>query len=102
VFYAYPKMKALNHNSRDFKMFVYLENALDISIYKPVFQFHGKSKEELVSAVFQFLKVSNNSKLRVDIYSARLGCVNRKRVSSLNAATDDVYIMLKGIEDGNK
>jgi hypothetical protein len=79
-------------------MFVYIENALGISIYKPMFQFHGKSLKELEIAVFKHLNISNNLRARIDVYSARLGCLSRNRLTSLNTVTEDVYIMLREVE----
>jgi hypothetical protein len=95
-------MKALNRNEPTFKMFVYLENALDISSYSPVFQYNGKSMEELEAMVFQFLNISNKNKIRICVYTGRVGYLKRKILSSLNAAPEEVYIVLKRVEDGNQ
>ena len=79
-------------------MFVYIENALGISIYSPAFQYNGKSLEELEKMTQTFLNIPNNSKVRIEVYNVRLGCTRRKRLISLNTAHEDVYIMLKGVE----
>jgi hypothetical protein len=79
-------------------MFVYIENVSGVSIYRHAFQYNGKSIEELENSIYKFLNIVNKTKIRCEIYSARLGSLPRKRLSSLNIPQDEVYIMLKGVE----
>lgn len=75
-------------------VFVYLENAHDISIYSPIMNYNGGSLDELSVSIIEFLKVENN-KIQIQFFDKRQGMSHRKRITSLPAQLTDVYVMLK-------
>ena len=75
-------------------VFVYLENAHDISIYSPIMNYAGTSLHEMKVLILDFLKVKNN-KINLEFFDKRQGVFQRKRLSSLPEDLTDVYVMLK-------
>jgi hypothetical protein len=96
-------MKALNRSYATLAgmVFVYLENALNISIYHPVFTYNGGNMDELKMEVAKFLNMPAQKKLRIDAFDRRMGSTGRKYLRTLPQDITDVYVVLK-IEDGDK
>lgn len=81
-------------------MFVYIENAHNISSYTPIFNYNGDSIDELVNEVKNYLQIPDKSKINVTIYDKRFGYISRHLLTSLSKDYEDVYIKLR-VEDGN-
>ena len=75
-------------------VFVYLENAHDISIYSPIMNYNGSSLLELTGRILDYLDVRHN-KVQLQFFDKRQGGAQRKRLSSLPEYLTDVYVMLK-------
>ena len=82
-------------------VFVYLENALNVSIYHPILIYNGGRVDELKTEVLRYLNVRPQKKLRIEIFDRRLGCTNRKYLREIVQGITDVYVQLK-LEDGDK
>ena len=79
-------------------MFVYLENAHNISSYKPVFQYNGDNIDELIVKIKGYLEVQTDSRLRIVVYDRRFGSTSRRILTNLHNVCEDVYVVLK-VED---
>ena len=90
-------MKALNriaayrHGSQ--MVYIYLENAHNISIYHPIMTFNGGCLDELRQALRDHLGLPE--KLQLEVYNRRMGGSGRKRLSTLPQDLTDVYVLLK-------
>jgi hypothetical protein len=82
-------------------MDVYLENALDISIYKPAFSFYGGTVEELIDEIRSYLGILPSKRLILEIFDRRRGCISRVRLFNLPPGLDAVYVVLK-LENGDQ
>lgn len=81
------------------KMLVYIENAHNISAYKPIFHYDGNDIYELISEVRNFLGVCVDSKIKFVLYNRRFGSIMRTELFNLeNYVGTDVYIRLKLVE----
>ena len=79
-------------------MLVYIENAHNISAYKPIFHYHGNDINELISEVRNLLGIID-SKIKCVIYNRRFGTIMRTELNNLENCIDtDVYIRLKLVE----
>ena len=77
-------------------IFVYIENAHNISIYKPYFQYEGSSISTLIGMVKNNLQIQDKPNIKIGVYDRRFGCVSRKEVVNLeNLVGTDVYIRLR-------
>ena len=79
-------------------VFVYLDNAHNVSLYHPVMTYNGSSLEDLKRELRDRLGIP--SKVSLDVYDRRIGGFNRKRLSTLPQDCTDVYVLLK-VEEGN-
>ena len=76
-------------------MFVYIENAHNVSLYKPVFRYDGNSMEELENEIRKYLNIAEKQTVQIVMYDRRFGCTLRQVVTSLeNIAENDIYIKL--------
>ena len=79
-------------------VFVYLDNAHNVSLYHPVMIYSGNSLEELQKELRDRLGIPN--RVRMEVYNRRVGGFGRKRLSLLPQDCTDVYVLLK-VEDSN-
>jgi hypothetical protein len=83
-------------------VFVYLDNAHNVSIYHPVMTYNGVAMDELKQALRDRLGIPD--KVVIEVYDRRVGGVHRKLLSALPQDCTDVYVLLKveGSNAGNK
>lgn len=80
-------------------MLVYIENAHNISAYKPILNYNGNDIYELISEVRNFLGICVDSKIKLIVYNRRFGTIMRTELNNLeNYVGTDVYIRLKLVE----
>lgn len=82
-------------------VFIYLDNAHNVSIYRPVMTFNGAKLDDLKQELRDRLGIPE--KVNIEVYNRRLGGFNRKLLSSLPQDCTDVYVLLKveGCNAGN-
>lgn len=80
-------------------MLVYIENAHNISAYKPIFNYRGNDINELIDKVQNFLGIIVDNKIKFIVYNRRFGTIMRTELNNLENYVDmDVYIRLKLVE----
>lgn len=79
--------------SREAMVFVYLDNAHNVSLYHPVMKFDGGNLDELKKDLRDRLGIPN--KVILEVYDRRIGGFGRKRISALPHDLTDVYVVLK-------
>jgi hypothetical protein len=79
-------------------VFVYLDNAHNVSLYHPAMTYNGSNIEDLKIELRDRLGIPN--KVRIEVYDRRIGGFNRKRLNDLPQNCTDVYVLLK-VEEGN-
>ncbi len=84
--------------SRKAMVFVYLDNAHNVSLYHPVMTFNGGNIDELKKELRDRMGIPE--KVILEVYDRRIGGFGRKRLSTLPQDITDVYVLLK-VEDGN-
>lgn len=83
-------------------MLVYIENAHNIRLYKPVLYYNGNSIQELEDEIRNYLDIGQKRDIKVIMYDKRSGCSSRHMLTSLeNQTMLDVYVKLK-LEDGHQ
>lgn len=79
-------------------MLIYIENAHNISAYKPIFNYNGNDIYKLISEVRNLLGIID-SKIKLIVYNRRFGSIMRTELNNLeNYVGTDVYIRLKLVE----
>ncbi len=77
-------------------VFVYVENAHNLSLYTPVLTYYGANLDELKTKLRTALSLP--PRIRVEVYDRRLGAMQRKLLKALPQNLTDVYVLLK-VED---
>jgi hypothetical protein len=79
-------------------VYVYIDNAHNVSLYHPVMTFNGGNLDELKRELRDRMGIPD--KVMLDVYNRRIGGLGRKLLSTLPQDLTDVYVLLK-VEGNN-